>query len=738
MAGDGSQYILHQDNQLVRQSEFIWGNGYQFVDSSNVTALVEADVDGSVYCIDHGIASDPSDGRLVRWTSGGTPNVNEDTSNVTALVEAGDGSVYCIDHGIASDPSDGRLVRWTSGGTPNVNEDTSNVTALVEAGDGSVYSIDHGIASDPSDGRLVRWTSGGTPNVNEDTSNVTALVEAGDGSVYCIDHGIASDPSDGRLVRWTSGGTPNVNEDTSNVTALVEAGDGSVYSIDHGIASDVNEDTSNVTALVASGLDGSVYCIDHRIAGDSADGRLVRWTTGGTPNVNEDTSNVTALVVSGLDGSVYCIDHGIAGDSADGRLVRWTTGGTPNVNEDTSNVTALVVSGLDGSVYCIDHGIAGDSADGRLVRWTTGGTPNVNEDTSNVTALVVSGLDGSVYCIDHGITGDSSDGRLLRWTTGGNQKIDDTSNVSTLNAVSNGPVLAIDHAGGTARLLSWRDDTATVIGSQLIGKIVGTTGSYGNSGNTAAKAFDGDLATFFDGPTANGNWVGLDLGSAKVVTSIAYASRGGWGSRMNGGIFQASNSSTFATGVVNLYTIPANANPSSTSLTTQAITNANGYRYVRYLSPANSFGDVAEVQFFGKAYAGITQLVGTVIGTTGSFQNDGNSVAKAVDRNLSTFFDAPTANGNWVGLDLGSAQAIKQISYAPRAGFASRMIGGIFQVSTTANFSTGVVNLHTISSAPVAGSLITISLNVAGSYRYVRYLSPNGSYGDISEFQVFG
>jgi hypothetical protein len=281
-------------------------------------------------------------------------------------------------------------------------------------------------------------------------------------------------------------------------------------------------------------------------------------------------------------------------------------------------------------------------------------------------------------------------------------------------------------------------NAATNTAAKLTGTVIGTSGSYQNDGNTIAKAVDGNLATFFDGPSANGNWVGLGLGSAKVITSIAYASRSGWASRMNGGIFQASNSSTFASGVVNLYTIASNANPSSLALTTQTVSNTNGYRYVRYLSPANSYGDVAEIQFFGKAYTGLVQFTGTTIGTSGSYQNDGNTISKAVDGNLSTFFDGPTANGNWVGLDLGSAQVIKQISYAPRSGWASRMVGGIFQASNSATFSSGVVNLYTITAAPTQGVLTTVSVNVTAGYRYVRYLSPSGSFGDIAELAFFG
>ena len=290
--------------------------------------------------------------------------------------------------------------------------------------------------------------------------------------------------------------------------------------------------------------------------------------------------------------------------------------------------------------------------------------------------------------------------------------------------------------------------TPTPTPSKLAGTTIGTAGSYGNSGNTIAKATDGSLSTFFDGPTANGNWVGLDLGTAGgIVTSVRFASRSGWAGRMNGGAFQASNSATFATGVVTLYTIPANANPSASTLTTATVANATAYRYYRYLSPAGSYGDVAEVQFFGTTPTGtptptptptVTQLTGTSIGTAGSYGNSGNTIAKATDGSLSTYFDGPTANGNWVGLDLGAAKAVKQVRYAPRAGWASRMVGGRVQVSTTVDFSSGVTTLFTITATPAVGGLTTVTLASPVTARYVRYLSPDGSYGDIAEFQLFG
>jgi hypothetical protein len=132
------------------------------------------------------------------------------------------------------------------------------------------------------------------------------------------------------------------------------------------------------------------------------------------------------------------------------------------------------------------------------------------------------------------------------------------------------------------------------------------------------------------------------------------------------------------------------------------------YRYVRYLAPAESWGNIAEFEAYGTpAAAGEQPLIGEVIGTDGSWGDEGNTRDRAFDGDLTTYFDAPEpiAEGAWVGLDLGSPHVITRIRYAPRAGFEERMVGGRFQASNTPDFSAGVVELYTITVAPPGGVL---------------------------------
>jgi hypothetical protein len=273
--------------------------------------------------------------------------------------------------------------------------------------------------------------------------------------------------------------------------------------------------------------------------------------------------------------------------------------------------------------------------------------------------------------------------------------------------------------------------------TRLAGTTSGTAGSFGNGGNTVTKATDGDLTTYFDGPVANGDTVTVDLGSPQAVAQIRYAPRAGWAARMVGGVLQASNTADFSSGVVNAYTVTAT--PTVGVLTTAIPGTTTPYRYWRYVAPNGSYGNIAEFQLFGTGSTPtLTQRTGTTFGTAGSFQGKGNTIANAADGNVNTYFDGPTASGDVVGLDLGSAQSVSTIAYAPRAGWESRMVGGVLQASNTADFSAGVVNLYTVTTTPVAGKLTTVTLASPVTDRYFRYVAPANSYGNIAEFELFG
>jgi len=143
-----------------------------------------------------------------------------------------------------------------------------------------------------------------------------------------------------------------------------------------------------------------------------------------------------------------------------------------------------------------------------------------------------------------------------------------------------------------------------------------------------------------------------------------------------------------------------------------------------------------------------TQLTGVILGSPGSYTNWngtslvwGATITNVYDGALGSFYDAANTSGAWAGLDLGVNNVITQINYCPRVGFSSRMVGGQFQGANVADFSSGVVTLFTIPTAPAdtwPQSLTTQIISNSKAFRYVRYLGPANGSCNVSEVQFFG
>lgn len=132
-------------------------------------------------------------------------------------------------------------------------------------------------------------------------------------------------------------------------------------------------------------------------------------------------------------------------------------------------------------------------------------------------------------------------------------------------------------------------------------------------------------------------------------------------------------------------------------------------------------------------------LTGTVIGTAGSFGGGGNTKEKAFDGSHTTFFDAPTASGAWVGLDLGAGNqnAVTTLRYCPRNNWSTRMWVGLFQGANVADFSDAVL-LHVVGYTPPEGMFTTVTLTNRNVFRYLRYLGPANGSCNVAEIQFYG
>lgn len=109
--------------------------------------------------------------------------------------------------------------------------------------------------------------------------------------------------------------------------------------------------------------------------------------------------------------------------------------------------------------------------------------------------------------------------------------------------------------------------------------------------NNAEKAFDQDESTFYLTSQSSYSWIGLDLGKQYVIDKVA------WLPNPNVkltelGIFQGANNPDFSDAIP-IYLID------DTDKREADITCSRGFRYVRYVGPANSYCQIAELEFFG-------------------------------------------------------------------------------------------------------------------------------------------
>jgi hypothetical protein len=130
----------------------------------------------------------------------------------------------------------------------------------------------------------------------------------------------------------------------------------------------------------------------------------------------------------------------------------------------------------------------------------------------------------------------------------------------------------------------------------LSGTIIGAPGSETQQGNGRNQVFDGDIFTVLDGPNADGVWIGLDLGTSRLVNRIRFAGRRSQERRLVGGRFQGSNSADFSADVAELLTITEEP---KRGWITHEISSPQPFRYVRYVPPKQSWGNIAEIEVWG-------------------------------------------------------------------------------------------------------------------------------------------
>ena len=184
-----------------------------------------------------------------------------------------------------------------------------------------------------------------------------------------------------------------------------------------------------------------------------------------------------------------------------------------------------------------------------------------------------------------------------------------------------------------------------------------------------------------------------------------------------------------------IYTVTSNPplgwSEVSVSLVDERLSDAPQYRYLRYRGPTDSFGNVAEIEFYRNG----VKLTGAAFGTPGSWGNQGSTFDKALDGNLSTFFDASINTGAYVGIDTSGAVSIGKIRFYPRRDHTDRMIGGVFEGTNGDPVNGPYQTIYTITSnPPLAWNEVSADLK---NYRYLRYRGPTDSFGNVAEVEFY-
>lgn len=138
--------------------------------------------------------------------------------------------------------------------------------------------------------------------------------------------------------------------------------------------------------------------------------------------------------------------------------------------------------------------------------------------------------------------------------------------------------------------------SGTIIGTEL--SVDYATGQSSTTVNTRANAFDGNLSTYFATYERSFTWVGLDLGESHVITRVGWSPRNDdvGPKRMMLALFEGANSPDFMDAIP-LYIIDTEGTIGKMSYADVNV--SRGFRYVRYVGPADSRCNIAELAFYG-------------------------------------------------------------------------------------------------------------------------------------------
>lgn len=148
-------------------------------------------------------------------------------------------------------------------------------------------------------------------------------------------------------------------------------------------------------------------------------------------------------------------------------------------------------------------------------------------------------------------------------------------------------------------------------------------------------------------------------GAPRAVNRVRFYPAPGRAAAMVGGHFQGSN-----TGPTNDFVDFAMIHEAPTEGAFGELRFANDglFRYLKYYSPDGSYGGIAELEF----YRDDVRLDGEAFGTASPGEQ--GAFTRALDRDPGTAFVAASADGNYVGIDIGRAAVVAEPAFSAAPG----------------------------------------------------------------------
>ena len=263
---------------------------------------------------------------------------------------------------------------------------------------------------------------------------------------------------------------------------------------------------------------------------------------------------------------------------------------------------------------------------------------------------------------------------------------------------------------------------------KITGVVIGTLGSWNNSGSTREKAFDGDVLSYFDAADDIA-WTGLSLAKDCRVTGINFYPRQGWAGRMVAGKFQGSNTADFSSGVVDLAVITIEPGYEWNCV---SVSNYSSFKYLRYICAAGGVGNVAEIEFHGTEVLIAPNLALNKPTYATSIENAGTLAKYATDGSASSRWSSAFADPQALVVNLGAQYAINQVKITWEAAAGK---------DYTIQVSADSLNWSTIKSVTGNTTLVNNFTGLSGTGKFVKVFGTarTTAYGySIFELEVYG